>query len=198
MTKAEYRRLCKMYHPDGTNPDPAKFKAIQEEWKNPKDTRVVDMFKSYAKGAEKVDNESKFKAEVRQALESLGGKVVKLWGNMFQETGLPDLYVAHVRWNGWIELKVGKRKAEPRQKIVMSEFVARHVAAMVLRFREDGLIQTETEEGEVLQERSWEGTNIERAKILIAMLQVSTMELAAKTMHRVGDYDGNGVSVMKQ
>lgn len=80
---------------------------------------------------------------VRSAAEERGARTVKLHGEMMQERGLPDLYVGHRYFNGWIEVK---RQSTARidnqmtahQKAFCRDMEARRIPALVIRQAQHG------------------------------------------------------------
>lgn len=89
-----------------------------------------------------VMNETSFIKELRIIIESVGGVCFKIHGHTMQESGWPDLYIAHPFWTGWIEAKVGKRKTNPLQQDKMRKLIQCKVNTMTLRFN-DGCVSAE-------------------------------------------------------
>ena len=86
--------------------------------------------------------ESKFAKTIIDALKSIGCWTLNIHGHRFQKSGVPDIYVAHPRWSGWIEFKVGNREPTDLQIIVIKDLMYRGVPAFVVRLR-DGVIYCE-------------------------------------------------------
>lgn len=84
-------------------------------------------------------NETGFVKELRLIIESVGGVCFKIHGHAMQESGWPDLYIAHPFWTGWIETKVGRRKTSALQQDKMRKLVRCKVNVMTLRYN-DGII----------------------------------------------------------
>jgi len=78
--------------------------------------------------------ERDFQRNVIKFLKQRNAVVFNLIGNAFQRD-LPDLYVAHLYWSGWIELKVGKNKPTPSQISVLERLRQRKVNAFVLTYK---------------------------------------------------------------
>ena len=65
--------------------------------------------------------EKDFQAKLRKQLKARGCLVFNLAGNMYTGSGIPDLYVQHPNWGGWIELKVDRNKLTPLQSAFLKE-----------------------------------------------------------------------------
>jgi len=77
--------------------------------------------------------ESALQTRVMRQLRARGALVFNVHGHGMQEPGWPDLYVAHVRWQGWVELKVEGRKLGTAQRIIIRRLVERGVNVSVVR-----------------------------------------------------------------
>jgi hypothetical protein len=80
--------------------------------------------------------ETDFKNRIVSALKSQGALTFKVHGHAFQSSGWPDLYVAHRKWTGWLELKVGSRALTTLQTIILRKLSDRGVSALELRFED--------------------------------------------------------------
>lgn len=94
----------------------------------------------------KLPLESALVRAVRAALELEGAYVWKCHGGMMQAAGMPDLYVAHRKFHGWLELKRELKKSAPkghemRQRIRAQQLLARGVPVFFLGWAEKGLIE---------------------------------------------------------
>lgn len=87
-------------------------------------------------------NESQFSHKIVQGLEGVGAWIMNVHGHRFQKSGIPDLYVAHNQWTGWVEFKVGSGKPTDLQIMKMKDLLVRNVPAFVVRLR-DGVIYCE-------------------------------------------------------
>lgn len=87
--------------------------------------------------------ETSFQKKLVWILRGRGAMVLNCHGHGMQAAGWPDLYVAHHRWTGWIELKVGKREVTASQGIKIRELRKRGVDAVILRLDEEGVITAE-------------------------------------------------------
>ena len=70
-------------------------------------------------------NESEFNRWWSRCLRAAGAKVVAIVGTGVQEPGLPDRYVCHRRWRGWIEGKKDGGKLSTAQVIFLREMTQR-------------------------------------------------------------------------
>lgn len=79
--------------------------------------------------------ESTFGDAVVHALRGAGAFVHKMHGSAFGQAGMPDLFVAHMDWIGWVELKVGSNKLTPLQAARMRQIESAGCPVVVLRRR---------------------------------------------------------------
>lgn len=79
--------------------------------------------------------EAEFTRRMRSALETRGAFVAKIHGHAMQRAGLPDFYVSHPRWRGWLELKVGDGKLSTLQLATMMALVKSGDRALCLTTR---------------------------------------------------------------
>jgi hypothetical protein len=79
-------------------------------------------------------SETKFKKEVITGLRTHNAIVVCIeGGNVRQRVGLPDTFVAHRLWHGWLEFKSERGKLKEHQRIFLKQMNERGVPAFVLR-----------------------------------------------------------------
>lgn len=81
--------------------------------------------------------ESVFANKIIHALEGVGCWCFNVHGHRFQKLGVPDCYVAHCKWTGWIELKTGSAKPSALQVMNIKDLLIRNVPAFVVRLREE-------------------------------------------------------------
>src|SRR4051812_40862088 len=74
-------------------------------------------------------SESDWNREWSGWLEQAGALVVPIVGGAMQRPGLPDRYVAHCRFAGWVEGKRDARQLTDAQRIVMRDLARRGVPA---------------------------------------------------------------------
>ena len=75
--------------------------------------------------------ENAWKARLKKDLEALNGVVLSVHGHAMQAPGWPDLYVAHSRWSGWIELKMPRGSLSGIQVAVGKKLARHDIWAMV-------------------------------------------------------------------
>lgn len=130
-----YRRAAKRTHPDRGG-SVERFNEVKEAYDR---LRKRQRF-SYAELIPKVDmNESKFQKMVIRSLKDTGAMTFNVHGHAMQAAGWPDIYVAHPKWQGWIELKVTARLRD-LQVVRIEDLLARDVNAFVLRWKEERVI----------------------------------------------------------
>jgi len=76
--------------------------------------------------------ESEFQRKVVAELKQRCCFVFNSCGGFFQRRGMPDLWVAHKVWNGWLELKVEGGVIEDHQIETMRKICERGVGCYVL------------------------------------------------------------------
>jgi len=77
--------------------------------------------------------ENRFQQLVKKQLESQGAFIINYHGHLMQRSGLPDLQILHRKFNGFLELKVGKNKCSVLQRIVAAKIILRRTPCYVLR-----------------------------------------------------------------
>ena len=84
-------------------------------------------------------DEGSFQTKVMWKLRSEGCKVFNIHGHAYQATGIPDLWVGHEKWQGWLELKAEKTAITPIQwmqirklSLVSHAFVVRWTPARIV------------------------------------------------------------------
>lgn len=60
--------------------------------------------------------ESNFQSLLVKSLRESGAIVFNIHGHAMQMAGIPDLYVAHNIWEGWLELKAGNNPVTKLQQ----------------------------------------------------------------------------------
>jgi hypothetical protein len=157
--KAAYRERAKECHPDAGGSTEAfvelgkAYRKLQGGTK-PMQRIVVEWDYSVLKEEQLRKKENKFQREVINAVESVAGFVFNCHGSRMQKVGMPDLYIAHSWWSGWLELKCQNRKLEPLQRKRILELTARRVPAFVLRWR-NGSVCAEWVDEESIAVWSW-------------------------------------------
>ena len=77
--------------------------------------------------------ETKFSDQLCKVLKSKCAWILNVHGHMLQKSGVPDLQVIHRRWHGFLELKMNKNGASPKQKSVAAAIELRNVPVFVFR-----------------------------------------------------------------
>ena len=77
--------------------------------------------------------EAWYQGHVVTALKSVGAEIYKIHGHAMQVAGIPDLYVGHSDWQGWIEMKAEYGKLRGTQKIKLERLEKRRINAVVFR-----------------------------------------------------------------
>lgn len=78
-------------------------------------------------------HERRFQKKVVDALREAGALVLNKVGSEAEGPGWPDLYIAHVAWTGWLELKTGFNWPTRVQNYRIAQLTERGVPAYLLR-----------------------------------------------------------------
>ena len=89
-------------------------------------------------------NECAFTRWFCSCLKAVNTEVVAMVGSMRQKAGLPDRYVCHTRFRGWLEFKLGDRRLTTTQHILMKRLLERGDTCLVVRYRKKGTIEIES------------------------------------------------------
>lgn len=76
--------------------------------------------------------ESNFQRILVKSLRECGAVVFNVHGHAYQIAGIPDLYVAHPIWNGWLELKTGNNPLTKLQTKTLKNLEAAKVRVFTL------------------------------------------------------------------
>lgn len=102
-------------------------------------------------------NHTQFQKKVTKLLKSKGCWILNVHGHKMQKSGVPDFLVISRKFNGFIEIKIGKDTCSPIQKAVIKKLKERDFLVYVLRYDEDhDAIQIEDEDGIILSLVGWE------------------------------------------
>jgi len=74
-----------------------------------------------------------FARELRTILRECDAEILPIVGNKMQPGAWPDLYIAHIFYNGWIEFKAEDTLLRPDQVKKISRLKEREVPAYVVR-----------------------------------------------------------------
>lgn len=98
--------------------------------------------------------EADLEREFAQRMASIGAFYKKLHGSLYQRY-LPDRYVAHRRWAGWLELKAGDNDLSDKQRDTARKLVEARVPFFVVAQRTQSAVLVEDVDQGVLM--SWPG-----------------------------------------
>lgn len=84
-----------------------------------------------------MSSEKSFQTAIVKFLRQRDALVFNFIGNVFQ-SGVPDLFVAHDYWTGWMELKVGTGKLTDQQRNNLTQLRQRNCKAYVVRLTKLG------------------------------------------------------------
>lgn len=80
-------------------------------------------------------NETQWTKQVCIGLERKNAFIIPYVGNRRQKRGVPDRWITHRLWTGWLEFKGARTKIEPLQLNVMqSIWVRRPGTVFILRY----------------------------------------------------------------
>lgn len=69
-----------------------------------------------------LQDEGKFKSSMKAIFEHYGAKVVLIHGgDAMQAAGIPDMWVGHELWHGWLELKTEREPLRSLQKLFIKD-----------------------------------------------------------------------------
>lgn len=74
-----------------------------------------------------------FQQQVKKQLQKQAAFIINIHGHGMQIRGLPDLFIIHRKWKGFLELKVGKNKCTVIQRIVAAKIELKNMPIYVLR-----------------------------------------------------------------
>lgn len=84
-------------------------------------------------------------------IQRVNGVTFAMVGSSMQQAGLPDRYVCHKKFRGWIEFKKDDNKLSKLQYLTLESLVERGDTALVIRYRNDELMHIENYKGELLK-----------------------------------------------
>lgn len=116
-------------------------------------------------------NESELTRKLCDKLTKAGAICISIVGQGMQQSGLPDRYVAHLKWQGWFEAKRDWKELTGLQKHNLARLSSRGVNAVVVRFI-DGNIQFHTSNDQPVTALSWSADGQEIIEALITASEV--------------------------
>jgi hypothetical protein len=79
--------------------------------------------------------EGKITAKLKKLWEGEDAFVFKVHGHVMQKSGMPDVYVCHPTWRGWIELKTENREVTLIQRLTVEKLRRAGDNACVARWK---------------------------------------------------------------
>lgn len=74
--------------------------------------------------------------------------VFKIHGHGWQQPGIPDFFLGHEKYSGWIETKGKDTKLSPAQKVIIAELRRVNVNVYIVRFISPNCLWIEHLDGE--------------------------------------------------
>lgn len=122
--------------------------------------------------------ERDFQRKILVALTSERAYTFNVHGHAMQKSGLPDLYVAHTIWTGWLELKTKGGRYSPIQIAESLKLIRCGVPVFGLRLERGDVMIQQMHDGEILARFEWDRTRkSEFGLILLRNLKRITEEL---------------------
>lgn len=84
--------------------------------------------------------ETNFQRLLIKSLRECGAVVFNIHGHSMQIAGIPDLWVGHKIWNGWLELKTGNNVVTKLQENTLRKLMDCGVYAVVLQERKPNIL----------------------------------------------------------
>ena len=78
-------------------------------------------------------HEGHYQKLLLDCLRSAAAWTFNIHGHSGQKAGVPDLYVAHPIWRGWLEIKVDDHPLEPKQREEARRLIERQDVVYVIR-----------------------------------------------------------------
>lgn len=116
--------------------------------------------------------ESNFQSLLVKSLRESGAIVFNIHGHAMQMAGIPDLYVAHNLWEGWLELKTGNNPATKLQQHTLKKLYDCGVNAYVLVANKPRMI-IKLHEGSIVGYISFMTNNIDGIEVLNKLREAS-------------------------
>jgi len=95
-------------------------------------------------------SESSFSRWLCGQLEAAGAETQAFVGSATQGAGIPDRYVCHREFRGWLEMKKDDRRVTLAQRTFLRRFAKRGDVCLVVRYRGAEVMETEDAEGRSL------------------------------------------------
>ena len=104
--------------------------------------------------------EGKFQSRLMRMFERRGAFVFNVHGHLEQKSGMPDLYVSHPMFRGWLELKTKDHQLEPLQEKQIRDLRRTGDVAFAVRLK-DGEVTCEYLPNGKLWAIQWEELSFE-------------------------------------
>jgi len=98
----------------------------------------------------KFNNESAFTRWFCRQLEAASAETIPMVGSTMGKNGLPDRYVCHTRFRGWLEFKRDNGRLTTLQRLQMEKLSARGDTCLVVRIKNTSIL-IEDANGSTLQ-----------------------------------------------
>ena len=82
--------------------------------------------------------ESAFTEWFCRCVERVNGYTLAFVGHTMQTSGIPDRYICHKNWRGWVEFKRDERVVRTNQRVVMQSLLDRGDHVLVVRALDGG------------------------------------------------------------
>lgn len=96
-------------------------------------------------------NEAAFTRWFCDMVKAMGAVTLTMvGGNVRQQNGLPDRYVCHPKFRGWLEFKKDDSKLSSTQRLLTQRLRDRGDVCLVVRYRADEIMELEDLEGNAM------------------------------------------------
>lgn len=143
--KSKRNELVRKHHPDIGDGNARRYQEAVDAYnlltapaKMTSSGGYADAFRRNYPGAGEM-KENQFQSQIKAMLQSVGAYVFNIHGHAMQESGVPDIWVAHSKWTGFLELKVGS-KYTPLQAAKGVKIMCSRTPAYGLRFSDGDLV----------------------------------------------------------
>jgi len=95
-------------------------------------------------------NESAFTRWFCREIQRVNGVTLAIVASAMQRSGLPDRYVCHKKFRGWLEFKKDDGRLSTAQRITLNKLEANGDTCLVVRYRYNDMLEIETVNGRTL------------------------------------------------
>ena len=124
-------------------------------------------------------SESEISQKLCNSLRQLGAVVFKIHGHAMQQPGIPDFYLSHPLWQGWIETKGPMTKLTPLQVTFLRKLRKTGSNVCVLRFLDSRRWRIEDEDfgiAKYFESKNWQDGAEQLLRILNGLRTSTTMQ----------------------